>query len=89
MTPYIPYIPQPIFPGFRPGGGIAMAKQTDRILTALLVDFDFRLSVTWLDLDDGEGWHPPIPFSPETTPSFVFPRGGFDPGSPCYPHTLS
>jgi hypothetical protein len=59
-------ISDPVAP---PGGHVAMAKQTDMVLTALLVGNDQKLNVAWLDLTDGQGWHPPRPFSGLVAPA--------------------
>jgi outer membrane protein assembly factor BamB len=61
--------PQPISdPVAPPGASVAMAKQTDTVLTALLVDRSGRLNVAWLDLADRQGWHKPQPISDVVAP---------------------
>jgi hypothetical protein len=51
------------------GGSVAMARQTPSVLAALFFDNQQRLNVAWLDLTDGQGWHPPRPFSSVVAPA--------------------
>jgi hypothetical protein len=37
-------------------------KQSDTVYTALTIDKNGVMNVTWLDLNDGQGWHPPVAF---------------------------
>jgi len=58
--------PEPVAP---PGSAIAMAKQTDKVVTAMFVDKDQRLAVAWLNPDDNDGhWHLPQAISGAVAP---------------------
>jgi hypothetical protein len=43
----------------KPGGGVALAKQTDSVLTALFVDLYGYLNVAWLNVDGPGPWAGP------------------------------
>src|SRR5439155_7444581 len=51
-----------------PGAHLAMAKQSDTVLTALFIGNDQKLYVAWLDLADGQGWHRPQSISDAVAP---------------------
>jgi hypothetical protein len=62
--------PQAISDPVAPAGGhVAMAKQSDTVLTALFFDRDLRLNVAWLDLTDHQGWHKPQAISGPVAPA--------------------
>ncbi|WP_225827158.1 hypothetical protein [Streptomyces naphthomycinicus] len=56
----------PSQPSSLSGMRVAMAKQTDNQLTALTIDKNGRLNVTWAA--NGQAWHDPVPFGPPAFP---------------------